>query len=128
MQVVFLMIQGPQRSTRTDTLVPYTTLFRSSQAAARQNHGRLTHETFCTLCLSVPAGHAVCGAVAGAGHPAPQPFRLAAGKCAGRLVVHTSELQSLMRISFAVFCLKKNKPVYRRIIETLNYPQQHNTT
>src|SRR3546814_18587557 len=86
MQVVFLMIQGPQRSTRTDTLVPYTTLFRSSQAAARQNHGRLTHETFCTPCLSGPAGHAVCGAVAGAGHPAPQPFRLAAGKCAGAAV------------------------------------------
>src|SRR3546814_17224407 len=90
---VFLMIRRPPRSTRTYTLFPYTTLFRSRQAApgrrgiqARQSDG--------------PAGHCTgwpCGGLAG---------RRDAG---GRSEEHTSELQSLMRISYAVFCLKKKK-------------------
>src|SRR3546814_12642468 len=69
----FLMIRRPPRSTRTDTLFPYTTLFRSSSycAAARPN---------------CPVRRDGNGA---------------------RSEEHTSELQSLMRISYAVFCLKK---------------------
>src|SRR3546814_4767353 len=71
----FLMIRRPPRSTRTDTLFPYTTLFRS-----------------------------------GCRRPSPPPVPQAAARAqnrAGRSEEHTSELQSLMRISYAVFCLKK---------------------
>src|SRR3546814_6760446 len=83
------MLRRPPRSTRTDTLLPYTTLFRSGQQRA-----------------GVPAD-------AGAGSPGAKPrahlrhlgpHRL---DRAGRSEEHTSELQSLMRISYAVFCLKK---------------------
>src|SRR3546814_7394329 len=76
----FLMIRRPPRSTRTDTLFPYTTLFRSRcpEAARLRRHAR----------------HFAAGAVA---HQQP------------RSEEHTSELQSLMRISYAVFCLKKKK-------------------
>src|SRR3546814_3590481 len=103
----FLMIRRPPRSTRTDTLFPYTTLFRSRplQGGARrlQRH---------------PAE--------GARRPFRRSLRRAApcacphrsvGLCARRATdargdhqrseEHTSELQSLMRISYAVFCLKK---------------------
>src|SRR3546814_10991324 len=75
----FLMIRRPPRSTRTDTLFPYTTLFRSfpQQNALYQILPSESHR-FCTF------------------------FFL-------RLEEHTSELQSLMRISYAVFCLKKKK-------------------
>src|SRR3546814_9580256 len=76
------MIRRPPRSTRTDTLFPYTTLFRS---VARRD------------------GPAV-GVVEGAGDdPVEDPGAVA------RSEEHTSELQSLMRISYAVFCLKKKK-------------------
>src|SRR3546814_4679386 len=90
------MIRRPPRSTRTDTLFPYTTLFRSpGQARHLARHSVLVHH---------PAGNA-------AGH-----FRLGCTqRFLGCLAVttrseeHTSELQSLMRISYAVFCLKKKK-------------------
>src|SRR3546814_3172712 len=77
----FLMIRRPPRSTRTDTLFPYTTLFRS---AGRRNIG-----------ASGPNDR--CGY-------SPRHRRPV-----GRSEEHTSELQSLMRISYAVFCLKKKK-------------------
>src|SRR3546814_9313856 len=83
------MIRRPPRSTRTDTLFPYTTLFRSPQARP-----------------------GLCPAQAPAGSAAPvlhHQHRLAAADHhrARRSEEHTSELQSLMRISYAVFCLKK---------------------
>src|SRR3546814_7605839 len=90
------MIRRPPRSTRTDTLFPYTTLFRSSRPAA-----------------SVAADHRR------ARRGAARPFadRLALNRRRSQPVArkrrseeHTSELQSLMRISYAVFCLKKKKP------------------
>src|SRR3546814_18697827 len=83
----FLMIRRPPRSTRTDTLFPYTTLFRSS----RQEAGR-------------PAGTAI---VAGAEEIETAPRFERGGERPARSEEHTSELQSLMRISYAVFCLKK---------------------
>src|SRR3546814_3129092 len=104
------MIRRPPRSTRTDTLFPYTTLFRS---AADRRH---------------PAGHPECRAVRGLHHrllQAEAGCGAAAGRqaddgrqdrrtrprladpAADRSEEHTSELQSLMRISYAVFCLKK---------------------
>src|SRR3546814_10193300 len=89
------MIRRPPRSTRTDTLFPYTTLFRSLRA---------DHE-------AVEAGI----------HRLFQHFgrELAALQ---RSEEHTSELQSLMRISYAVFCLKKKKPIQ------LNTPTQRTRT
>src|SRR3546814_2112952 len=81
------MIRRPPRSTRTDTLFPYTTLFRSARAAAAL---------------------AQCGAVAERQHAFPsRPASLDRGRRPARSEEHTSELQSLMRISYAVFCLKK---------------------
>src|SRR3546814_2759022 len=79
------------RSSRTDTLFPYTTLFRSLVRSADHCAG------------SASAASPVCGSAAG---PACGP---AAGPVCGRSEEHTSELQSLMRISYAVFCLKKKK-------------------
>src|SRR3546814_4668316 len=75
--VFFLMIRRPPRSTRTDTLFPYTTLFRSCRAP---------HRDTTSICRTPPDRS-----------PAP------------RSEEHTSELQSLMRISYAVFCLKQKK-------------------
>src|SRR3546814_3429558 len=97
------MIRRPPRSTRTDTLFPYTTLFRSEIArpASRRD----------TLCLALEEGR---------GRDPPSAPRLptkgnrrlpdwAAARPShrDRSEEHTSELQSLMRISYAVFCLKK---------------------
>src|SRR3546814_2419503 len=86
------MIRRPPRSTRTDTLFPYTTLFRSDRRAAVDQH---PHRLAVDLCLGIEMR--IPGAVEA--HIA---------RCAGgRSEEHTSELQSLMRISYAVFCLKK---------------------
>src|SRR3546814_4441824 len=82
----FLMIRRPPRSTRTDTLFPYTTLFRSDLLAVQQ--------------VDVPAGSGLSVQVL-----EHRVLKIAAT----RSEEHTSELQSLMRISYAVFCLKKKK-------------------
>src|SRR3546814_9795581 len=86
------MIRRPPRSTRTDTLFPYTTLFRSS-VAPRSSHSK-------TTISAVTVMAAMAGQALSAG-------RSASGR--QRSEEHTSELQSLMRISYAVFCLKKKK-------------------
>src|SRR3546814_16189696 len=88
----FLMIRRPPRSTRTDTLFPYTTLFRSGHR---------------------PAAHPPR-------KPAASGRKLRGGQRPGqwprhRSEEHTSELQSLMRISYAVFCLKKKKKIKQTI-------------
>src|SRR3546814_19335750 len=92
----FLMIRRPPRSTRTDTLFPYTTLFRSAGGPGRAGGGLPGGGSLRRLLRHCP----------GAG-----PQRHARGchhLCAARRSEeHTSELQSLMRISYAVFCLKK---------------------
>src|SRR3546814_5290983 len=77
------MIRRPPRSTRTDTLFPYTTLFRSRSPDCRCST-TISSSTHCSRC-----------------------FRSAARALSFRSEEHTSELQSLMRISYAVFCLKK---------------------
>src|SRR3546814_11713262 len=86
MYFFFLMIRRPPRSTRTDTLFPYTTLFRSSP-----------------LRLPVPPSVCIC-LLRGGFEPPTHSF---SSYC--RSEEHTSELQSLMRISYAVFCLKNKK-------------------
>src|SRR3546814_7486534 len=91
------MIRRPPRSTRTDTLFPFTTLFRSAS-----DHHRSPVRY--APALADQAWH--------------RPVDPAIGACPGddnkpsdyhRSEEHTSELQSLMRISYAVFCLKKKK-------------------
>src|SRR3546814_19874214 len=85
----FLMIRRPPRSTRTDTLFPYTTLFRSLSIL------------FWSLSI---AAHALVRSM-----PLLVVLRATLGisEAGNRSEEHTSELQSLMRISYAVFCLKK---------------------
>src|SRR3546814_12225682 len=85
-QFFFLMIRLPPRSTRTDTLFPYTTLFRSRRGGGAGRDDRA-------------GARRLRAAAAGGIRRAPSNRR--------RSEEHTSELQSLMRISYAVFCLKK---------------------
>src|SRR3546814_9421531 len=98
----FLMSRRPPRSTRTDTLVPYTTLFRSHAGAIAI--GRLDDailDLFQQVQRLQPFDHQPARLER---FEAEQVIRNAA---ALRSEEHTSELQSLMRISYAVFCLKK---------------------
>src|SRR3546814_6882246 len=85
------MIRRPPRSTRTDTLFPYTTLFRS-------RGGQRVEKRFPTFLIGEDQRPVVRPFV-------QQPFKR--GQPGQRSEEHTSELQSLMRISYAVFCLKK---------------------
>src|SRR3546814_18729177 len=92
---LFLMLRRPPRSTRTDTLFPYTTLFRS---VLLKNDGLLPLKPTGTVAVIGPnAAKAHLGGYYGI---PPHTVSL-------RSEEHTSELQSLMRISYAVFCLKK---------------------
>src|SRR3546814_3386284 len=88
------MIRRPPRSTRTDTLFPYTTLFRSRPSLrTSRRHPRSKH----FRSLQERTGI----------HPSQR--RSSRSRRYRRSEEHTSELQSLMRISYAVFCLKKKK-------------------
>src|SRR3546814_6790205 len=94
------MIRRPPRSTRTDTLFPYTTLFRSDGCPQRT--------------ILIPDTGSLAGRAKQSGsdkfHPSSfleQGSESATCLLALRSEEHTSELQSLMRISYAVFCLKK---------------------
>src|SRR3546814_2021091 len=101
------MLRRPPRSTRTDTLFPYTTLFRSLVGV-----GRLDLDCLPVLVALVDVGIALLehGAV-DIGGTMLGHFLIARPQILEENVVrseeHTSELQSLMRISYAVFCLKK---------------------
>src|SRR3546814_10351278 len=102
--VVFLMIRRPPRSTRTDTLFPYTTLFRSHGVKIATEQGRPA--VFDPLPVSVPACAPRATSRFGRWF-GRSILRLGGWRMTGRSEEHTSELQSLMRISYAVFCLKK---------------------
>src|SRR3546814_6569438 len=95
------MIRRPPRSTRTDTLFPYTTLFRSTGS-------RADGAAFSLIIQSGRRAFISDGSVSSSSSSASAP----------RSEEHTSELQSLMRISYAVFCLKKKK-------QKLNRTQTH---
>src|SRR3546814_4751694 len=109
------MLRRPPRSTRTDTLFPYTTLFRSYVDQGYHRFRRYAPRMLRCLDLKAAAvarplldaatAIATKGAV-----PAADDFLRPHSK---RSEEHTSELQSLMRISYAVFCLKKNKNTNR---------------
>src|SRR3546814_4338741 len=124
------MIRLPPRSTRTDTLVPYTTLFRSPRARVAPDplwrlRGGRQPQRRSRAARAVQRGDGRGGAGLGQRQPGVpaavhHPLRAARQPGAAGLVQravpahhvrseeHTSELQSLMRISYAVFCLKKN--------------------
>src|SRR3546814_1210178 len=119
------MIRRPSRSTRTDTLFPYTTLFRSGRGR-RSGQPRIHHPDH-----ALGGRHRRyyrCAQAAVSVHLRPQE----------RSEEHTSELHSLMRISYAVFCLKKKKTTHTTyttteqeiIIHTTNTTTQckHNNT
>src|SRR3546814_3424248 len=123
--IFFLMIRRPPRSTRTDTLFPYTTLFRSKHrhalierfqagqhllgAEVERGHDPAERRRAETFRLLLIEGATVGGQTA---HGRVADAVMAEGDAAAggmRSEEHTSELQSLMRISYAVFCLKKKK-------------------
>src|SRR3546814_3436519 len=91
------MIRRPPRSTRTDTLFPYTTLFRSADRVEIDREAEARGTTAEAEHRAIDARRVIVGdrQDRAAAHP--------------RSEEHTSELQSLMRISYAVFCLKKKK-------------------
>src|SRR3546814_1740188 len=109
------MIRRPPRSTRTDTLFPYTTLFRSAGHAGGAVRRRRGVPAAQGAALGPVGGDAGQGAdlPAQAAHARRGPAALSRAplrdgrRQAERSEEHTSELQSLMRSSYAVFCLKK---------------------
>src|SRR3546814_2341044 len=108
------MIRRPPRSTRTDTLFPYTTLFRSDPELVGAGYRGLNRFG---QGVSPPFG----GIVPGQAPDCWAKARQLAG--ATRSEEHTSELQSLMRISYAVFCLKKKKQtLIIRMSLMISYP------
>src|SRR3546814_1540267 len=123
------MLRRPPRSTRTDTLFPYTTLFRSfgtpSVAEEAVKSGHLDLAMIGRAHLANPNWSYLAAQELGverASWTLPAPY-------AHRSEEHTSELQSLMRISYAVFCLKKKntkKDRYHTITEQIQ--KNTNTT
>src|SRR3546814_1568609 len=102
------MIRRPPRSTRTDTLFPYTTLFRSASVRV------LLHEL-------------QDGCYLNAGQFDTEGLMFVVEFIAGRSEEHTSELQSLMRISYAVFCLKKKNTI-KKYVTNSSMLQRHTNT
>src|SRR3546814_14686416 len=111
----FLMIRPPPRSTRTYTLFPYTTLFRSDRFSRFLDKifGGWLFRPFNRFFDR--ASHSYVGTVARVIRSSGIALLVYAGLMGltffGRSEEHTSELQSLMRISYAVFCLKKKKKI-----------------
>src|SRR3546814_19744712 len=102
----FLMIRRPPRSTRTDTLFPYTTLFRSCR---QQGPGKRSDHAAEQVSQKQRPGDGDPGDDSSLGVGAHREEVAAVARTAHRSEEHTSELQSLMRNSYAVFCLKKKK-------------------
>src|SRR3546814_9489461 len=120
----FLMIRRPPRSTRTDTLFPYTTLFRSARVLEKRGvylvmsalvrlrppiGGTSTLSTWVSVKAPLKESVSPVVGMTVASSSMPRIVSSAALMPMDRSEEHTSELQSLMRISSAVFCLKKKK-------------------
>src|SRR3546814_3832455 len=108
------MIRRPPRSTRTDTLFPSTTLFLSQDVAVQRSvrfsgfaDGVATQYRATTAQMFGETAYRIETAAGSI-----EPFASIAHVRLDRSEEHTSELQSLMRISYAVFCLKKKKILY----------------
>src|SRR3546814_1884097 len=115
------MIRRPPRSTRTDTLFPYTTLFRSEHTVRRSKRGQeraSNVESMVRDLSELRVGDPVVHTQHGIG----RYQGLISMDIGERSEEHTSELQSLMRISYAVFCLKKKntKQKYESIKQSMN--------
>src|SRR3546814_7415241 len=113
---LFLSIRGPPRATRSDTLFPYTTLFRSAR------------EPVWATAAAAPSSDAPpLSRITGFRR---DTFRATRRKRRGVLMLsrrseeHTSELQSLMRISYAVFCVKKKNSSNNKFTRTVNNSDQ----
>src|SRR3546814_10249008 len=112
------MIRLPPISTRTDTLFPYTTLFRSAEHRRQrvaQADARARWRTIRAAGGVADAAHRLAHAaeagLAGKGTGLAEPADVGHHQAGVRSEEHTSELQSLMRSSYAVFCLKKKKNI-----------------
>src|SRR3546814_1619602 len=107
--IFFLMIRRPPRSTRTDTLFPYTTLFRSTLWFGESALDISSEPSSIQI---IPADSRLL-LTSVSFHASPM-------RCvqSGRSEEHTSELQSLMRNSYAVFCLKKKKKILNKHLTT----------
>src|SRR3546814_7004081 len=112
------MIRRPPGSTRTDTLFPYTTLFRAWRSRTGRGQGRA-----CRRCRAVAGDRGGCR-VLGAGRAA-RCRRDQRDTPTARSEEHTSELQSLKRISYAVFCLQNKNEKH---VSHLMVDKQHSTT
>src|SRR3546814_1585826 len=117
LDIFFLMIRRPPRSTRTDTLFPYTTLFRSGRCTRRQGGAVAARRS--GLCRRRR-------------RLLPEPAVQRSEQC--RSEEHTSELQTLMRIAYSVFCLKKQNETQiqaeqahndKSVHQVLNTPYQY---
>src|SRR3546814_3279396 len=97
------MIRRPPRSTRTDTLFPYTTLFRSPVRRVRWRAWLLAAAAVLLIALGLA-------------------WTMRKDIADNRSEEHTSELQSLMRISYAVFCLKKKKEIFNHCYPAYDLP------
>src|SRR3546814_10167731 len=119
------MIRRPPISTRTDTLFPYTTLFRSSPEGeglivpADMNFSARILDWYDRSARVLP------WRIGPGSAETPDPYRIWLAEV--RSEEHTSELQSLMRISYAVFCLKKNKNKEVKTTRHNNQSIQHTT-
>src|SRR3546814_6107425 len=121
------MIRRPPISTPTDTLFPYTTLFRSRHRSCARDLAERPPRRPCrvsparmsrTVSTSFPDRHH--GREARQASPACSEAGRKTTRQLGRSEEHTSELQSLMRISYAVFCLKKKKTTTKQTLTTTN--------
>src|SRR3546814_7950809 len=114
------MIRRPPRSTRTDTLFPYTTLFRS--VWLRANHvARVFQDPLAGTCENLTIEENMALAYG-------RGTRRGLSRAVKRSEEHTSELQSLMRISYAVFCLKKKQKQNHENPNTITKKETHTTS
>src|SRR3546814_9444624 len=118
------MNRQPPRSTRTDTLFPYPTLFRSDQQRESLDRHRGLRGGFGELVRAIEKQHGSGDRERDHGDADKEhqqqchPFGDQQQRVVMRSEEHTSELQSLMRISYAVFCLKKKKQIPKKDTET----------
>src|SRR3546814_5016550 len=115
------MIRRPPRSTRTDTLFPYTTLFRSGRSTTVSTPLTRPFRPMPTTCVLLPRStltRALIGSLLAACCCCFSSITTTSDEA--RSEEHTSELQSLMRISYAVFCLKK-KTTYSTQTHSLSH-------
>src|SRR3546814_9990252 len=111
------MLRPPPRSTRTDTLVPYATLFRSRAHLQAEHRPRRSRQAW--------RGPGVLSAARGQPRAAAEELRLHLQELGVQIGRAHVELQSLMRISYAVFCLKKNKQQYNISQHNSRHISQH---